>query len=136
MTSDMASPMTCRICGQTFPNPSQLRGHKFREHPPDSRVYVCECGRTFTRETGYIRHHRAHHTNEAERRFWAMVDKRGPDECWEWTGSANKYGYGRFSYPGGRYAKPHRFSYELHVGPIPAGLTIDHLCRNRQGSAE
>jgi hypothetical protein len=26
---------------------------------------------------------------------------------------------------------PHRFAYELLVGPIPAGLVLDHLCRNR-----
>lgn len=39
-------------------------------------------------------------------------------------------GYGALSIFGQRvYA--HRFSYELHVGPIPEGLVIDHLCRNR-----
>jgi hypothetical protein len=31
----------------------------------------------------------------------------------------------------GRIAKAHRVAYELGVGPIPEGLTIDHLCRNR-----
>ena len=45
--------------------------------------------------------------------------------CWIWTGYAD---------PGNGYPKngpewAHRLSYELHVGPIPSGLTIDHLCR-------
>ena len=51
------------------------------------------------------------------------------DDCWEWTG-ARSGGYGRFSF-GGRIAYAHRIAYEIWVGPIPEGLQIDHLCRNR-----
>jgi len=50
--------------------------------------------------------------------------------CWIWTGSQNGKGYGKVSYLGQRH-RTHRFSYELLVGPIPAGLQIDHLCRVR-----
>ncbi len=48
--------------------------------------------------------------------------------CWEWTGARNPTGYGHMNY---RSGYPHRVAYELMVGPIPKGLTIDHLCRNR-----
>lgn len=59
-----------------------------------------------------------------------------PSGCWEWTGHKKK-GYGGF-WPGGsvngvryRYDVPaHRYGYERFIGPIPPGLTIDHLCRN------
>lgn len=61
------------------------------------------------------------------RRFFAKVetDENG---CWVWTGAATK-GYGQFKLGGRQYAA-HRLSYEAHVGPIPEGLVIDHLCRN------
>ena len=60
-------------------------------------------------------------------RFWSKVDAGG--DCWEWTG-ARAAGYGRFNVE--KRAEPaHRVAWELLVGPIPAGLTIDHLCRNR-----
>ena len=50
-------------------------------------------------------------------------------ECWVWTASTLR-GYGQMRVKGRlRYA--HRVSYEHHVGPIPEGLHIDHLCRNR-----
>ena len=39
-------------------------------------------------------------------------------------------GYGRF-WSNGRGVYAHRYAYEHFVAPIPKGLTIDHLCRNR-----
>lgn len=56
--------------------------------------------------------------------------------CIEWVGGTNGVGYGQF-YRGKRFrgdtgkAYAHRWSYEYHVGPIPEGLFLDHLCRNR-----
>lgn len=64
--------------------------------------------------------------------FWSRVDKPNPDGCWEWLGPKNRDGYGlfnaRFSLDTIRAA---RIAYMLAVGPIPRGLHIDHLCRNR-----
>ena len=51
--------------------------------------------------------------------------------CWEWQGHVRPDGYAN-STSGGKRVLAHRWSYELHVGPIPEGLTIDHLCRNRR----
>jgi hypothetical protein len=64
-------------------------------------------------------------------RFWPKVDRRGPDECWPWLASKSD-GYGLIgSGKGARMVLAHRLSYEIERGPIPPGLTIDHLCRNR-----
>lgn len=49
--------------------------------------------------------------------------------CWEWPKFLDVNGYGRLRYDGQMF-KPHRAAYEVFVGPIPAGLEIDHLCRN------
>lgn len=54
--------------------------------------------------------------------------------CWVFTGSTNGEGYGRIGWRSdGRQtmAYAHRVVYEATVGPIPAGMVIDHLCRNR-----
>jgi hypothetical protein len=67
----------------------------------------------------------------AEERFWAKVAV--PEDrahCWLWTAHTNHDGYGRFGGPvPGRLVYAHRFSYELHIGPTPDGLVLDHLCR-------
>lgn len=63
----------------------------------------------------------------AEDRFWRYVARS--DGCWEWIGYQSPDGYGKFQWEGGQLA--HRFAYELLVGAIPDGLTLDHLCRNR-----
>jgi len=55
-----------------------------------------------------------------QRRFWAKVDVRGPDECWLWTGSTIRSGYGMVNVK--RKSKlAHRVSWELQNGPIPDG---------------
>jgi HNH endonuclease len=50
--------------------------------------------------------------------------------CWDWTAAIDPKGYGRVQWNGDMRIA-HRVVYELLVGPIPEGLTIDHLCRNR-----
>jgi hypothetical protein len=51
------------------------------------------------------------------------------DGCWEWTGWHNTKGYARVQIDGDHQGV-HRVIYELVIGPIPAGMTLDHLCRN------
>ena len=53
------------------------------------------------------------------------------DGCWIWTGATNGVGYGRVCTEDRRWVYAHRAMYELIVGPIPAGLDLDHLCRTR-----
>lgn len=50
--------------------------------------------------------------------------------CWNWNAGKDPHGYGKFKI-NGRYVGSHRISYELSRRPIPAGLQLDHLCRNR-----
>jgi hypothetical protein len=54
-----------------------------------------------------------------------------PGRCWTWKGAIQSKGYGSFGYRG-RIWSTHRLAYELMVGPIPEGLTIDHLCLNKR----
>lgn len=76
----------------------------------------------------------------AEERFWAKVNRNGPvseraphlGPCWEWLGATNA-GYGWFN-PEGRAHGPmaaYRWAYKRFVGPVPAGLCLDHLCHYR-----
>lgn len=50
--------------------------------------------------------------------------------CWEWQRMKDRDGYGLIKV-GGQRRGAHRISFEEHVGPIPKGLQIDHLCRVR-----
>lgn len=65
-------------------------------------------------------------------RFWQYVEKT--DGCWIWT-AGRKNGYGNFSVTEGgveRMVQAHRFAYELEHGPIPDGMTLDHLCHTAE----
>lgn len=74
-----------------------------------------------------------------DERFWVRVDRSGPvpdhrsdlGPCWLWLGITTPGGYGQIR-RGGRTWVTHRWVYELLIGPIPAGLDLDHLCRVRR----
>jgi hypothetical protein len=68
-----------------------------------------------------------------ERLFGRGVAGRGG--CIIWTGGLSKGGYGKIR-AGGRHTTPHVASYELKVGPVPAGMQIDHTCHNRDTSCQ
>lgn len=60
------------------------------------------------------------------------------EKCWPWTGPLRPNGYPQtVSVPlvvgcllGSVETSPHRVTYAVLRGPIPEGLTLDHLCRN------
>lgn len=74
-----------------------------------------------------------------EDRFWAKVDRRGDDECWEWRASLDTRGYGNFGVPRddgtGRFImqRAHRIAWELVNGPLQSSSQhLCHTCDNRK----
>lgn len=92
---------------------------------PESARHLCK--------THYSQWRRTGDPIPAERptimeRFRAKVREQG--DCWLWTAAISPDGYGLFRFDGGT-RNAHRFAYTRLVGPIPDGLELDHLCRNR-----
>ncbi len=56
-----------------------------------------------------------------------IVDPAG---CWVWQKSITGGGYGYINWKR-KTQKAVRIIYKMLVGPIPPGLQLDHLCRNR-----
>lgn len=68
---------------------------------------------------------------DVESRFWSKVDVPfRPGACWTWKAGKNGDGYGTFGVDGAARGA-HRIAYEMLVRPVPVGLELDHLCRNR-----
>lgn len=61
-----------------------------------------------------------------------LLDKFEADDCgcWVWTSRKDRGGYGKVKLDG-RTRTAHAVFYECLVGPVPSGLELDHLCRNR-----
>jgi len=74
-------------------------------------------------------------TSSISDRFWSYVQGGDVDTCWEWIGHKQPTGYAHFYVSGSGKERlrqySHRFAYEELRCDIPAGLEIDHLCRNR-----
>jgi len=60
-------------------------------------------------------------------RFWARVTEDPDTHCWVWNNDKTKRAQ-TLMVDAVRHA-PYRWSYEQFIGPIPPGMTIDHLCR-------
>lgn len=63
------------------------------------------------------------------KRFWKYVHPCPLTGCWHWAGPRAGEGYGAFRI--GKVMYSHRYAYAAIHGDVPAGLHIDHLCRNR-----
>lgn len=64
--------------------------------------------------------------------FWEYVDKKGPDECWNWLGHKTKDGYGRITAERQNWWT-HRLAYESAKGPLPPWSPdneVQHSCNN------
>ncbi len=79
----------------------------------------CGCGRVAKKRFAH-----GHHRRKSLAPF--IVAENG---CWLWQRTTT-HGYGHKPV-NGRYVRAHRWAYELLVGPIPEGLELDHLCRDR-----
>jgi hypothetical protein len=97
----------------------------FEPHQHGFRRVCREC-RNAARRTGAPK---GPHVTPALGRFLAMVDKRGPDECWPWMGGLSSNGlYGVFHPETGVTVLAHRWYNEQIFGPIPLGFNVNHVC--------
>jgi hypothetical protein len=65
----------------------------------------------------------------AQERFERLYTPEPNSGCWLWLGAGKRYG--SFTNEFGKNESAHRFAYRTLVGPVPDGLTIDHLCRTK-----
>jgi hypothetical protein len=59
---------------------------------------------------------------------WTEEDRGYSSPCWIFNKVLSGNGYANVKMCQ-KQIKAHRWMYEHHVGPIPAGLHLDHLCR-------
>lgn len=99
------------------------------KHPRSLNSHLCEMHYYRVRRTGKVgpAHKVSRQPDPGQHTLWSRIEVTG--FCWNWNGRINKQGYGRVSFEG-VLSLAHRAVYEELVGLIPAGLVIDHLCRN------
>ena len=69
--------------------------------------------------------------HECIERYWSLVDKRSPDECWPWTGTTAKGGWGYGSiYFYGEHIPSHRLAYIIRHLEDPFPFFVCHKCDN------
>ena len=124
-TQEIVPPMpnkrTCSIpdCQQPFMARGYCNGHwiRWKEHGDVHRG-------------GPLRFVQQGKDPDPQVRFWKKVYKLADGGCWIWTGALTPASYGQVFFDGRNHVA-HRLSYTWVVGPIPEGLQLDHLCRNR-----
>lgn len=106
----------CPVCGTTYGRKPYLddRG-RVKSYGRLSDTCSRKCAGVVTR-------------SQSAERFWAKVDKRGPNECWPFTGARMDQGYGMYGVEG-KIKKAHRVAYVLTHGAEPTG-DVRHSCDN------
>lgn len=69
-------------------------------------------------------------TPDVTKKFWSRVDRKGPDDCWEWQGTVTD-GYGMLPIKG-VVIRAHRVSLTLAVGEELGALCACHSCDNKR----
>lgn len=137
MTRIKGLPDECVWCGARITGWQMWKRHT-KLHPKETRRKACEeCGQVFTYGGAYKRHMETMHAPEpaySDGRFFSKVRQDHETGCWVWVGCPTPKGYGLFAlrgpYPSVRVST-HKWAYERLIGPVPEGLELDHLCRNR-----
>jgi len=106
-------PRVCRQCGETF----------------QGKVSEINCGKALFCGRACMALGKRGPKTTPTLSFWARAQSGPPDSCWPWLGARTSAGYGHF-YVGGAHYYAHRFSYEIHVGPISDDLYVCHHCDN------
>lgn len=57
----------------------------------------------------------------------------GPNGCLVWTAGTQRGGYGKVQI-GDRHTTAHQAAYEAMIGPVPAGLELDHTCHTEDAT--
>lgn len=121
MSDEAANPSGLCMCGCGQPAPIATRTDRSR-------------GRVKDQPMRFIRGHNSVGMDRSKpwkEDRWSVEDRGYSTPCWVWRLKTNAAGYG---YVGvhGKHTLAHRAAYEQSVGPVPAGMQIDHLCRVRQ----
>lgn len=110
-------------------------GHPYSGVNSQGRRVCAECRRASSRAWSQRNREKLVHPRKSlEERFWAKVDRRGPDDCWPWGGTITQDGYGAIA-RGKKIHAAHRLSYQLGGGTIPPGAVVDHRCHDPQECA-
>ena len=124
----------CIECGQPLSKPvytrcgscGRVHNNKARRKPVTRAACQCGCGQPTKRRFAPGHNKRGYRLDPKDT---YIVD---PDTgCWNWSRAMNRGGYGKIR-SNKRDMPAHRWVYEQLIGPIPEGLTLDHLCRNRR----
>jgi hypothetical protein len=110
----------CAKCGGHKP----LEQFKCDAARKDGRYPYCfQCDREYQRQ-----HYVPIVPKSAAQRFHDSYVADPNSGCWLWLGrELGSHGYGSIKIFG-RSVRAHRFSWELHFGPIPSGLLVCHKC--------
>lgn len=119
---NVQQPKRCTKCGCEKPATSEF----FFRHRPGQFRNPCKACRSKPRRWPTL-----------EERFWSKVQRGSADECWLWTGARSRgFGCLHLERQSG-VMSAHRFSHELHVGPIALHHCViqtcgEYLCVNPQ----
>ena len=118
----------------------QLRSLAHGAHEDQSAMCACGCGEPApfaarsSRKRGIsrgqrLRYRSGHNSRRTTRIRYREQDLGYGTACWVWEGPLSRKGYGHVQ-ANRVHMGAHRYVYEYLRGPIPGGLTLDHLCRH------